>query len=199
MWAYATAHRILRSRLAIGLGDTLLVVGASGGMGTATLDLARGMGARVIAATRSPAKLAYLRQRADEAVLLDGDDIAGQVRALAGGMGLDGAVDYSGAPGMVRLCIDTLRPGGTLVVLAGEEGGGFLPVTAADCVRLELNLRGARGSTVDDQRAVLDLLAQGRITPEIHATMPMAQAADAHRMLERGAVLGRILLDPWSA
>lgn len=197
LWAYATAHRILRSRLAMGLGDTLLVIGASGGMGTATLDLARGMGVRVIAATRSPDKLAYLRERADATVLLDDGDLVAQVRALAGG-GLDGAVDYSGSPVMVRLCIDALRPGGTLAVVAGEDGAGSLPVTAADCVRLELNLRGARGSTVDDQRAVLALLEQGRIAPEIHAILPMAMVAEAHRRLEGGTVLGRILLDPWS-
>ena len=199
LWSYASAHRILRNRLEVGLGDTLLIVGASGGMGSATRDLARAMGVRVVATTRAPAKAAMLRADGTEVVVLGaGDDgEADRIRAAGGALGLDGAVDYSGDSAMVRLAIAVLRPGGTLVIVAGEANDAPLPVTAADCVRLELNLRGARASTLDDQRIVLAALAHGTIHPVIHAILPMSRIRDAHAMIENGEVMGRILLDPW--
>ena len=198
LWSYATAHRVLMDRLGARLGDTILVVGASGGMGSATLDLARCMGVRVTAVTRSAAKVGFLStQGATDVVVLHETDAAASIRGTAGPLGLDGAIDYSGDPAMLRLCIDVLRPGGTLVVLAGEGSAAPLPVTAADCIWLELNIRGARASTLSDQHAVLTLLAQQRITPAIGATLPMSEVAWAHRMLEAGEVLGRVVLDPW--
>ncbi len=197
MWSYATAHRILRSRLEARLGDSVLVVGASGGMGSATLDLARAMGIRVVATTRSPAKSDFLRkQGASSVVALDGDTVPA-IRSLGGPLGLDGAVDFSGRPEMVRLAVDVLRPGGTLVVVAGEHSLEPLPITAMDCVRLELTLRGVRASTLDDQRTVVDALANGAIRPAVHDTLPLSRVREAHEMLEGGGVSGRILLDPW--
>lgn len=111
---------------------------------------------------------------------------------------MDGAVDYNGDPSMVRLCVDVLRPGGTLVTVAGEGSSAPLPITAADCVRLELNIRGARGSTLNDQRSVLELLAQDRIHPAIHAVLPLSEVRAAQQRLETGDLTGRIVLDPWA-
>jgi D-arabinose 1-dehydrogenase-like Zn-dependent alcohol dehydrogenase len=70
-------------------------------------------------------------------------------------------------------------------------------VTVADMTRLELNIRGARASTYEDQRAVVTLLAQRRIRPAIDAVMPLSQLKAAHEKLESGEVFGRIVLDPW--
>lgn len=106
--------------------------------------------------------------------------------------------DYSGDPAMVRLCVDVLRPGGTLVTVAGEGSSDPLPITAADCVRLELNIRGVRASTLNDQRTVLELLAQDRIHPSIHAVMPLSEVRAAQQLLETGNLTGRIVLDPWA-
>lgn len=199
LWSYGTSHRILMDRLGARMGDTILVVGGSGGMGSATLDLARAMGVRVAAVTRSESKAGFLRERgATDVFVLPRDDAAAAIRSITGPLGLDGAVEYSGDPDMLRLCLDVLRPGGTLVPVAGEASARPMPVTAGDCVRLELNIRGARGCNVNDQRAVLALLAQGRISPAFHAVMPMSEIASAHRALEAGGVTGRIVLDPWA-
>lgn len=199
MWAYASSHRILCDRLRARLGDAVLVVGASGGMGSATLDLARAMGLRVIATTRDAAKRDQLLQRGAHAVLvLDGtSDATAALRAHADALGLDGAIDYSGDPRMLQLCVQALRPGATLVLVAGEARPEPVPITAADFIRLELNVLGARASTLNDQRAVMALLAQGRITPAIHAVMPMSAVREAHALMESGTVSGRIVLDPW--
>lgn len=199
MWSYATAHRILQDRLGLGLGDKLLVVGASGGMGSATMDLARSMGIELLAVTRNLAKVGFLdRLGASEVfVTADGDPTA-KIRFASAPLGVDGAVDFSGDPAMLRLCVDVLRPGGTMVIVAGEGSGEPIPVKASDFIRLELNLKGARASTIKDQVAVLDLLRMNRIHPVIHRKIPMSEIKFAHEHLESGDVSGRILLDPWS-
>ena len=196
MWSYATSHRILLDRLQSRLGDTIFVVGGSGGMGSAILDLARAMGVRVIAVTRSARKVDFLRKLgASEAMLLPRE--AAAIRAEAAPRGCDGAVDCSGDQTMIRLCVDVLRRGGTFVPVASEGPPAPLPITVADCTRLELTIRGARASTLDNQRAVLALLAERRISPAIHAVMPLSELRAAHRSLEAGEVVGRIVLDPW--
>ena len=197
LWSYATSHRILRSRLEARLGDTILVIGASGGMGTATLDLARAMGVRTVAVTRSASKGAFLREHgAAEVVVLD-DNAVSNVRAHGGPFGLDGAVDFSDQRDMLAFAVSVLRPGGSVVVTGGEQAGGPLPITVVDMLRLELNVRGVRASTLDDQRTVVDALASGMIKPAIHAVMPMSQVREAQELLESGVVAGRIVLDPW--
>ena len=199
MWAYATASRILTDRLQVRPADSVLIIGASGGMGTATVDLAHLAGLRVVATTRHSTKRDFLLHRGADRVhvLSSGNDILA-LRALAPTLGFDGAIDYSGDERMLRLCVDVLRPGGTLVLTAGEGSPAPVPIKPSDFVRLELNVRGARASTLNDQRVVLELLAQERIRPAIHATMPMSQVSEAHAMLERGDITGRLLLDPWA-
>ena len=114
MWAYGTSHRALVDRLQARLGETILIVGASGGMGSATLDLALGMGLRTIVTTRAAAKAEFLRERgaAEVVILNETDNAAESIRRVGGGgMGLDIAIDFSGDPTMHRLCVDVLRPG----------------------------------------------------------------------------------------
>ena len=198
MWSYATSHRILLDRLQSRLGDTIFVVGGSGGMGSAILDLARAMGVRVIAITRSARKVDFLRKLgAGGVVVLPQDNAVAAIRALAGPRGCDAAVDCSGDSGMMRLCVDVLRRGGTFVPVASEGRPAPLPITVADCTRLELTIRGARASTLDNQRAVLALLAERRISPAIDAVLPLSDLRIAHQRLEAGDVMGRIVLDPW--
>ena len=199
MWSYGTSHRALLDRLRVRFDDTILIIGASGGMGSATLDLARAMGLRSIVTSRSGDDVDFLHERgATEVVVLGGDDTAGKVRALDGGLGLDSAIDFSGDLGMIKLCLDVLRPGGSLAVMAGENTEGPLPITIADCMMLELNLVGGRGSNISDQQAVVRLLAQGEIKPAVAAVMKLSEIARAHEMLEAGGVRGRIVLEPWS-
>jgi NADPH:quinone reductase-like Zn-dependent oxidoreductase len=198
MWSYATSHRILLDRLQARLGDALFIVGGSGGMGSAILDLARLMGVRVVAVTRSAGKVDFLtRLGASAVIVLPRDDAAAAIRAAAAPRGCDAAVDCSGDQAMMRLCIDVLRRGGTFVPVAAEGPPAPLPVTVADCTRLELTIRGARASTYEDQRAVVTLLARRQISPAIHAVMPMSELRLAHQRLEAGDVAGRIVLDPW--
>jgi NADPH:quinone reductase-like Zn-dependent oxidoreductase len=198
MWSYATSRRILLERLKSRLGDTIFVVGGTGGMGSAILDLAGAMGVSVIAVTRSGTKADFLHKLgAKDVIVLPRQDAVAAIRACAPQGGCDGAVDCSGDHTMMRLSIDVLRRGGTFVPVASEGPPAPIPVTVADLTRLELNIRGARASLLDDQRAVLSLLAQRRISPAIYAVMPLSELRLAHQRLESGEVCGRIVLDPW--
>jgi 2-desacetyl-2-hydroxyethyl bacteriochlorophyllide A dehydrogenase len=197
MWACATAHHIVAGRLNVRVNDIVLVTGASGGMGTATMRLAKLAGATVIATTRHAAKADKLKAaRADLVVDTTRDDAAATIRAFTGGDGVDGAVEYTGEQSLMRLCIDVMRHGGTFCPVGGELKE--LPLRVVDLVSKELNVHGVRASTRNDQRIVAELLEKGRITMPIHAVLPLARAAEAHAMLERGTdLVGRIVLHPW--
>jgi NADPH:quinone reductase-like Zn-dependent oxidoreductase len=196
MWSYSTSRRVLVERLQARLGETIFVTGGSGGMGSAVLDLARAMGVRVIAFTRSERKTDFLRKLGASEVVVAQEKTADAVKKLAP-RGCDGAIECSGDTAMLRLCVDVLRRGGTFVPIAAEGPPVHLPITVGDCTRLELNIRGARASTMEDQRAVVTLLAQKRIKPAIDCVMPLSELARAHERLEAGEVFGRIVLDPW--
>ena len=199
LWAFSTSHRIVRDRLGVRPGDDVLVTGASGGMGQATAQLAKIAGARVIVTTRHDSKTALLRELGADAVVVtvDPDRARAEVMALTGGQGVDHVVDYTGSRELLLLACDILRLGGRIVVTT-EQGDGPVPFTAADFMRLELTLLGIRGARTIDMVTVLKLLGEGRIATRIAARFPLAQAGEAHRMMETsGDLVGRIVLQPW--
>ncbi|MFD3427380.1 quinone oxidoreductase family protein [Nocardia fluminea] len=200
LWPYATAHRIIRDRLQVGLNDTVLVCGASGGMGEATVQLARLAGARVAVTTRHEGKAERLRTMGADLVLVTADEEAAlvQLREWTGGEGLDHAVDYTGNPDLFRLGLDGLRLGGKICPAAGNQrGGGAIPLTMNDFTRLEMSVIGVRGARHQDAVTVLDLLARGQIGIQIAARFPLAEAKAAHALLENGTELvGRVVLRP---
>jgi putative oxidoreductase len=90
-----------------------------------------------------------------------------------------------------------MRLGGTLLVTS-EQGRDSLPVTAADMIRLELNLLGIRGARMNDMLAVLKLLGEGRICTRIAARFPLHRVGEAHTLLETSPdLVGRIAVLPW--
>jgi len=200
LWPFSSSHRIVRDRLRVRLGDTVLIAGASGGMGQATTQLCRLAGARVIAMTRHAAKAAVLRELgADAAVVTaDVDAARAEVLALTGGDGVDHAVDYTGSPDLLRLLGTVMRLGGNLVV-SSEQGSEPMPFRAADLIRLELNLLGIRGARMNDMLTVLKLLGERRIHTRIAARFALARVGEAHDMLVHSSdLVGRIVVLPWA-
>ena len=197
MWPCATSHRIVTNRLNLRVNDSVLVTGASGGMGTATMQLAKLAGATVIASTRHAGKAGDLRQAgADFVIDSSRADALNEIRRLTNGEGVDAAVEFTGAPALMRLCIDALRLGGTFCPVGGETKE--IPIKVVDVVSKELNVHGIRGATRNDQRIVAELLAKGHIRMPIHAVLPLSQAGEAHRLLESSKdLVGRIVLHPW--
>ena len=156
MWPATTAYRIVTSRLEIKLGDVLLVTGATGGMGFATLRLAKLSGAMTIATTRDEKKVSLLRASGADHVIVTGSDDVRKIRSLTEGRGVDAAVDFTGVNSVMRLCCDSMRLGGSICLTFGEPGP--LPFTAFDMNRFELTVRGVRGGTPFDQLAVWELM-----------------------------------------
>ena len=197
MWACATAHHVLVGRLGARINDSVLVTGASGGMGTATMLLAKLTGCTVIATTRYAAKAEALRKLgADLVVDTDNGRAAEAIQEFTRGEGVDCAVEYTGASDLMRLCIVSMRLGGTFCPVGGEMKE--LPLRIVELVNKELNVHGVRASTRNDQRIVAELLEKGRIRMPIHAVLPLSKVGEAHRMLEHGDdLIGRIVLHPW--
>jgi NADPH:quinone reductase-like Zn-dependent oxidoreductase len=199
LWPFSSSHRVVADRLNVRPGDNVLITGASGGMGQATLQLARLAGARTIATTRHETKVTTLRELGADAVVVtaDAERARKEVLALTGGEGTDHAVDYTGSPELLRLLGGVMRLGGTLVVTS-EQGRDPLPFTAADMIRLELNLLGLRGARLRDMLTVLKLLGERRIGTRIAARFPLSKVGEAHTLLETSPdLVGRIVVLPW--
>jgi putative oxidoreductase len=200
LWPFSSSHRVVRDRLRVKLGDNVLVTGASGGMGQATMQLAKLAGGRVIATTRHEGKASTLRELGADAVVVtaDEDEAFKQMSKATGGEGVDHAVDYTGNPDLLQFIKDVMRLGGTLVVTS-EQGQQPLPFRASDLIRLELNLLGIRGARMNDMLTVLKLLGEGRIRTRIAARFPLAKVGEAHTLLETSPdLVGRIVVLPWA-
>jgi len=197
MWACSTAHHVVAGRLNARMNDVVLITGAAGGMGMATMMLTKLNGCSVIATTRHAGKADALRRHgADLVVDTTRPDVLAVIRDFTGSEGVDGAVEYTGATELMRLCIDALRLGGTFCPVGGEMKE--VPLRVVDLVGKELNVHGVRASTRNDQRIVVELMEKGRIAMPIHAALPLSQVAEAHRLLEAGDdLVGRIVLHPW--
>ncbi|HET8613216.1 MAG TPA: NADPH:quinone oxidoreductase family protein [Sphingomonas sp.] len=199
---YGTSFHALRDRATLGSGETLLVLGAAGGVGLAAVELGRTMGARVIAVASSEEKRALCRERgADSAI--DYADLRAQVNELTGGRGADVVYDpVGGEPALAA--IKALAWGGRHLIVG--FAGGDIPRIPANLLLLKsaASLGVLWGASVkrDPERHaanIADLLgwiAEGRLRPRIDATYPLDRTADAlaHVMERRaqGKVVVRI-------
>ncbi|WP_422891964.1 NAD(P)H-quinone oxidoreductase [Luteimonas dalianensis] len=183
-------------------GETLLVHGATSGIGVAAIQMAKAAGARVIATSRGADKAqAALALGADIAVDTDVDDF-GEVARAAGGV--DVALDMVGAP-YLAATLRALNPRGRLVYIAAQ-GGNDLQVPAFTLMRKQLVLTGSllRPRSADDkarlaaevERVVWPWVEAGRLRPVVDRTFPLEEAARAHAHLESGRHTGKVLLIP---
>ncbi|QFY05434.1 zinc-binding dehydrogenase [Nonomuraea phyllanthi] len=177
-------------------GETLLVHGGASGIGTFAVQLAKALGSHVVTTVGTAAKAERVRELgADEVINYREEDFADKVRA-------DVILDIMGAKylaGNVR----ALRTGGRLVVI-GLQGGrkAELDLGALLAKRAAVHATALRSRPVDEKgaivRSVVDnvwpLVSAGAVRPVVHAEVPMADAAEAHRMLDSGEHVGKILL-----
>ena len=190
-------------------GETLLVHGGAGGIGTFAIQLAAALGARVACTAGSEAKLAVCRDLgADITIDYKQQDFVEEVKAATAdkgdAAGADVILDNMGAKYLSRN-ISALAPNGRLVVI-GMQGG----VKAELDISALLRKRGAiiaaalRARPVHEKAAICagvvehvwPLVADGRVRPVVHETVPFSEAARAHRMVEDGDSVGKVLLVP---
>lgn len=201
---YATALYALRERGKLVPGETVLVLAAAGGVGSAAVDVAKRLGARVIAAAGSDDKLAScVELGADATVNYDREDLKTRVRELTDGRGADLVVDPVGGPYSEPAVRATAWEGRFLVV-------GF---AAGDIPRIPLNLTLLRGCQIvgvdfgalsrdrpEETRPVLETLGQwasrGELSPLVTQTWPLAEAGAALRAVLDRQVTGKAVLLP---
>ncbi|MEA2577225.1 MAG: alcohol dehydrogenase [Chloroflexota bacterium] len=175
-------------------GETLVVLGV-GGLGSNAVQIGKAMGARVIAVTRSAAKLRLARELgADETVAADDGDPVAAVKALTGGHGPDVVVQCVGSAAVDEQAIAMGGPGGR-VVLIGASLDPF-QTRAVDIFWRELAVLGSRGFVPDDIRDAIDLYLDGTITVDhlVKSVRPLDAANDALDDLRAGHVLRSVLL-----
>jgi NADPH:quinone reductase len=184
---------------AIQSGESVLVVGASGGLGIVSVQLARARGARVVAVARDARKLARIREIGADAVIdSEAPDWVEQARAALNGTGADVVLDNVGGE-VGRAAFGAIAPGGRFSA-HGTPSGQFAPIDPAEAERRGVTLRGIRDvQHRDGERArrteqALAEVAAGHIRPEIGQTFPLARAADAHAAIEARTVFGKTLL-----
>lgn len=183
----------------VGSGERVLVVGASGGLGIVSVQLARARGARVVAVARDERKLARIRDLGADAVIdSEAPDWVEQVRAALGGEGADVILDNVGGR-VGEAAFAVVAPGGRFSA-HGTPSGQFATIDPAEAQRRGVTVRGigdVQLTEADRKRLTKQALAEaaaGRIRPVVGQTFPLAQAADAHAAIEGRDVFGKTLL-----
>ena len=174
-------------------GETLVVLGV-GGLGSNAVQLGKAMGARVIAVTRSEAKLRLARELgADETVPADRGDPVAVVREIAGGYGADVVIQCVGSAAVDEQAIAMGGPGGR-VVLIGSSLDHFR-ARAVDIFWRELSVLGSRGFLPDDIRDAIDLYLDGTLSVDhlVETVRPLEQANEALEDLKSGRVFRSVL------
>lgn len=199
---YGTAIHGLKDRGHVKPGETVAILGASGGAGLAAIEIAKLMGARVIAGASSSDKLAICRAHgADELVNYDEADLKQALRDLTGGKGVDVVYDCVGAQYAEPAFRALAWQGRFLVVgfAAGEipkiplnlfllKGASAIGVFWGESVKRDPE--GHRANMIQ----VLDWVAAGKLSPRIHATYPLADIAEAICVLDRREATGKVVL-----
>ena len=189
------ALRALRGAAQLRFGESVLVTGASGGVGMPALAIARLLGARqVVATTTSASKVDALKAAgADHVVVSTDGRFDAEVRKLSDG-GVDVALELTGAPGFPG-ALRSLRRRGRLVI-AGNITPEKLAFNAGAVILFSYRILGSHGASHRDLVECIDLLAKGSLSMHIDRALPLAQAADAHRLLADRGVVGRVVLQP---
>jgi NADPH:quinone reductase len=199
---YATSDHALRDRGELKAGETLLVLGAAGGVGLAAVEIGKALGARVVACASSDDKLAVCREHgADETINYATEDLRERIKAITGGKGADVIYDPVGGS-YTEPALRSIAWRGRLLVV------GF---AAGDIPKIPLNLTLLKGCAIvgvfwgeftrreperfaQEMRQLGQWYAEGRIRPHISATYPLDRAADALNDMAQRRVVGKVVL-----
>jgi alcohol dehydrogenase len=200
--AYGTAHRMLITHATIAKGDKVLVLGASGGVGTASVVLAKHVGCEVIACASSASKLERLKALgADQLVNYSEVDFSKWVverygkpqrRNYAGGV--DCVVNFTGGDTWVP-SLRCLKRGGRLAV-CGATAGHDPKEDLRYIWTFELKIVGSNAYTGDDLTALLAMVSKGELKPAIDQVLPLERAAEGLRLLRDRQAVGKIMVAP---
>jgi len=200
--AYGTAHRMLITHNTVKKGDRVLILGASGGVGTGCVILAKHLGAEVIACTSSPEKMQKLRELgADEVINVKDVDFSKwavekygkpQRRSYEGGV--DVVINFTGGDTW-HPSLRCLKRGGKLLVCGATAG--YDPKEDLRYVwSFELNIIGSNSFYDDDLQALMKLIAEGKMRPVIDKVLPLEEAREGLRLIQDREVIGKVVVAP---
>ena len=199
---YATSDHALRDRGELKAGETLLVLGAAGGVGLAAIEIGKALGARVIACASTDEKLAVCREHgADATINYATEDLRDRIKTLTDGKGADVIYDPVGGP-YTEPALRSIAWRGRLLVV------GF---AAGDIPKIPLNLTLLKGCAIvgvywgeftrreparfaEAMRQLGEWHRDGKIKPHISATFPLERAADALTQMAERKVVGKVVL-----
>lgn len=201
---YGTSYHALKQRADIQPGETLLVLGAAGGVGIAAVELGKALGARVIAAASSDEKLAVARAAgADELINYADGELKDKVKALTDGKGADVIYDPVGGD-LFDQCMRAINWNGRVLVVGFT--GGYIPKVPINLILLKgCQVVGvfygsftAREAALNAQNfeEILDLFKAGKINPLVGAEYPLEQYAEALRCLSERRATGKVVVTP---
>ncbi len=188
---YETAYRMLVTRAGLREDEWVLVWGVGSGVGSASLVIAKALGARVVATSSDDAKLERAQELgADIAVNHESGDVVAAVKEAAGGV--DVVVEHVGEATWTR-SLQAAKAGGRIAV-CGATSGPNPPASLHRIFWKQLSILGSTMGTREDFAAVYDLVASGRARPVVDRAFPLEEAAAAHEYLESGRQFGKVVL-----
>jgi len=192
---FLTAWQMVVRKARVAPGDTVLVQGAGSGVGVAAIQIAKLHGARVIATAGSDAKVAKARELgADVVVNYQSGDFVATCKAETGKRGVDAVIEHVGGD-VFAASLKAVRAGGRIVT-CGATAGFHPAIDLRHIFFRQVEVLGSTMGSKADLLAVLGHIAAGRLQPIVHEVMPLARAADAHRVLEERAAFGKMVLEP---
>jgi len=193
--AYGTAHRMMITRGQVKQGELVLILGASGGVGTGCVQLAKSAGAKVIACSSSPEKLTALETLgADYVVNYLEEDFSKQAWEISGRKGVDVIINYTGGDTWVP-SIRALRHQGRLLTCGATAG--FDPKTDLRYIWVrEANILGSNGWERHDLTELVQKVSERRIIPTIHKTYRLKDAVSAVADMENRKIFGKVIVVP---
>jgi len=192
---FLTAWHMLVGRAKLAPGEDVLVIGAGSGVGSAAVQIARLFGARVIATAGTPAKLERAKALgAHETIDHAREDVAARVRELTAKKGVEVALEHVGGR-VFEAAVAALARNGRLVT-CGATTGGEVKLDVNVLFGKHLALMGSWMGRRSELVQVLKFVRDGRLKPVVDRAMPLAHAAEAHRLIESRGQFGKVVLVP---
>jgi len=193
--AGSTAMHMLTNRAQVRPGDWVLVIGGASGVGSAAIQIARGLGARVLSTGSTEAKRLLAKQLGAESVVDSTDpEWPAHVRQLTGKRGADLVIEHVGGD-VLGKCFACLARGGTIVT-CGATAGREVTLNLWPIFVKQQRLVGSYGRNRADIATTLAWAAAGKLGPVVDSVFPLARAAEAFARLRSRQALGKVLVTP---
>jgi NADPH:quinone reductase-like Zn-dependent oxidoreductase len=193
---FPMAFHLLASKADVKPGERVLVMGATGALGSSCVQVAKMLGANVIAGAGTDGRVELAKSYgADLGINYRAHDLANEVMRLTDNAGVDVVCENISDPTLWPAAFTSLALNGRLVT-AGAHGGGTVTLDVNRLYMRRLRIIGAAGTSLADVEKALAAARQGKIRAIINQTLSLRDAAEAHRIVENNQIAGKIILDP---